>query len=93
MLCLFTKEKKALDQVFNIACGKQTSLNELFSILKREAGTDLEPVYGPERVGDVKHSLADISKAKELLAYSPRISVEEGLQLTFKWYKEQQVVQ
>lgn len=92
MLSLFTQEKKALNQVFNIACGKQTSLNELFSVLKREAATELEPVYGPERVGDVKHSLADISKAKDLLGYSPRISVEEGLQLTYKWYKEKQII-
>lgn len=93
MQALFTQDRGAINQVYNIACGKQTSLNELFSILKREAGSDLEPVYGPERSGDVKHSLADISKAKDLLAYSPRISLEEGLQLTFKWYKEQPALQ
>jgi UDP-N-acetylglucosamine 4-epimerase len=90
LLSLFTTNANAVNQVYNIACGKQTSLNELFIILKREAGSYFEPRYAAERPGDVKHSLADVSKAKELLGYRPRIPVEEGLQLTFKWYREQE---
>lgn len=86
ILSLFTENKEAVNQVYNIACGEQTSLNELFEALRKEATSSLQPVYGPERKGDVKHSLADISKAKKLLGYHPAISVEEGLKLTLQWY-------
>lgn len=88
-LSLFTTNKEAINQVYNIACGEQTSLLELFNGLKKEAATSLEPVFGPERLGDVKHSLADISKARQLLGYNPVVNVEEGLQKTFNWYKSQ----
>ncbi len=88
ILSLFTTNSEAVNQVYNIACGHQTSLNELSFFLKKEAGSSLQPVYGPERKGDVKHSLADISKAKELLGYNPLISVEEGLRQTFRWYRD-----
>lgn len=87
ILALFTDNKEALNQVYNIACGHQTSLNELFHHLRTQAGTDLEPIHGPERKGDVLHSLADISKAKRLLGFEVKISVEEGLRKTFDWYK------
>ena len=87
ILSLFTGNKEAVNQVYNIACGLQTTLSELFGLLRREAGTDLKPIYGPERKGDVKHSLADISKAKRLLGYDPLVTVEEGLKKTFAWYK------
>lgn len=84
---LFTENEKALNQIYNIACGDQTTLLQLFESLRKEAGTDLQPNLGPERIGDVKHSLADISKAKELLGYSPEVSIEDGLRKTFEWYK------
>jgi UDP-N-acetylglucosamine 4-epimerase len=87
ILSLFTENQNALNQVYNIACGQQTSLLQLWDYLKKEAGSELQPVYGPERKGDVKHSLADISKAKELLGYDPSITVSEGLRKTFNWYK------
>ncbi len=87
VLALFTEEEKAVNQVYNIACGHQTSLNELFDHLKQEAGSSLKPIYGPERMGDVKHSLADISKAKKLLGYDPKVSVGDGLKKTFRWYQ------
>jgi UDP-N-acetylglucosamine 4-epimerase len=92
IVSLFTKNSKAVNQVYNIACGHQTSLLQLFNDLKKEAGISLEPVYGAERVGDVKHSLADITKAKTLLGYDPVISVEEGLKKTFEWYKEKRKI-
>jgi UDP-N-acetylglucosamine/UDP-N-acetylgalactosamine 4-epimerase len=85
---LFTQNSEAVNQVYNIACGAQTSLNELFETLKEIAGSDLAPKYGPERTGDVKHSLADIAKAANLLGYHPEISVREGLKQTFEWYRE-----
>jgi UDP-N-acetylglucosamine 4-epimerase len=89
ILSLFTDNSEAINQVYNIACGQQTSLLELFNYLKQEANSELQPSFGPERKGDVKHSLADISKAEKLLGYHPGVSVEEGLKKTFKWYKEE----
>jgi UDP-N-acetylglucosamine 4-epimerase len=84
---LFTNNKKAVNQVYNIACGRQYSLTELFLHLRQQAGSSLKPIHGPERAGDVKHSLADISKAKELLGYNPAVDIDEGLTKTFDWYK------
>jgi UDP-N-acetylglucosamine/UDP-N-acetylgalactosamine 4-epimerase len=86
LLAMFTTSKEAINQVYNIACGKQTSLLELFEGLRKESKLNIKPVHGPERKGDVKHSLADISKAEKLLGYEPNVSVEEGLGKTFKWY-------
>lgn len=84
---MFTDNQKAANQVYNIACGHQTSLSELFDGLRKLAGSNLQPIHGPERAGDVKHSLADISKARTLLGYEPVVSVKDGLQATFEWYK------
>jgi UDP-N-acetylglucosamine 4-epimerase len=89
ILALFMTNNNAVNQVYNIAYGKQTTLNELFFDLKKIAERSVEPNYCPERAGDVKHSLADISKAKKLLGYDPKVSVEEGLKKTFEWYKEE----
>lgn len=88
ILSLFTENDKAVNQVYNIACGHQTSLLRLFDYLKKEAASTMQPLLGPERKGDVKHSLADISKARQLLGYDPAVSVEEGLASTFNWYKK-----
>ncbi len=88
LLSLFTENKKALNQVYNIACGRQTTLLELFRYLKKEAGAAVNPEFGPERKGDVKYSLADISKAQQLLGYEVKVSVEEGLRRTLEWYKK-----
>jgi UDP-N-acetylglucosamine/UDP-N-acetylgalactosamine 4-epimerase len=89
MLALFTKNKEAINQVYNIAYGSQTSLNELFEMIKEIGGSDLAPKYGPDRRGDVKHSLADISKAKRLLGFNPQFSIREGMKETFEWYRKQ----
>jgi UDP-N-acetylglucosamine/UDP-N-acetylgalactosamine 4-epimerase len=85
---LFTENKGAVNQVYNVAYGKQTSLNELFETIKEIAGSDLAPKYGPERKGDVKHSLADISKARDLLSYQPAYDTREGLKIAFEWYRQ-----
>lgn len=85
---LFTTSMEAVNQVYNIACGHQTSLGELFAFLKKEAGSTLEPIYGPERAGDVKHSKASIEKARQLLGYQPQVGIQEGLQQTFAWYSQ-----
>jgi len=87
LLSLFTENKIALNQVYNIGFGQQTSLLQLVRYLAKIAGSGIEPIHAPERAGDVKHSLADISKAKTLLGYDPTVSVEEGLRKTYEWYK------
>jgi UDP-N-acetylglucosamine 4-epimerase len=86
---LFTKNKQAVNEVYNIACGERTTLNELFEILKEIGGSDLAAKYAPERKGDVKHSQADISKASELLGYKPEVSIKKGLKQAFEWYRKQ----
>ena len=72
----------------NIACNRQTSLNQIYKKLQELLETDIEPIYGPERKGDVKHSLADITRAKEVLGYEPLVYFEEGLERAIDWYKE-----
>ena len=87
ILSLFTNNPNAINQVYNIGFGHQTSLLNLVDYLKKISQSDIEPVHAPERAGDVQHSLADISKAKNLLGYNPQCSVEEGLKKTFAWYQ------
>ena len=81
---------EALNQVYNIAVGDRTSLNDLFNILKEEAGSNISPEYGPDRAGDIRDSLADISKAQRLLGYEPQIRIKEGLQITLDWFRNNQ---
>lgn len=91
---LTANKPEALNTVFNVACGMETTLNELFACLRQELAvfnpeiSSVTPEYGPVRAGDIPHSLADISKAGRLLGYSPRYTVHEGLKLTAKWYFE-----
>jgi len=73
-------------EVFNVACGDQTTLNQMVQILQQLTGKSLEPIYGPERPGDVKHSKASISKIKEQLNYQPRQRFEEGFGFALGWY-------
>jgi UDP-glucose 4-epimerase len=73
--------------VFNVATGTRADLNETFQILKKLTGYSDDVKYGPEREGDVKHSLADISSAEKHLGYKPQVSFEEGLRRTIEWYR------
>ena len=88
LLSLFTTDKKAINQVYNIGLGEQTSLAQLIGYLKEISSSEIEPIHVAERPGDVKHSLADISKAKLLLGYNPKVSVKEGLKETYEWYSQ-----
>jgi len=88
LLSLFTTDKKAINQVYNIGLGEQTSLAQLIDYLKEISSSEIEPIHVAERPGDVKHSLADISKAKLLLGYNPKVSVKEGLRETYEWYSQ-----
>jgi len=74
-------------EVFNIAVGERTTLNELWNKISELTSTNINPNYSFERKGDVKHSLADITKAKTLIEYEPGFSVKEGLKISIEWYK------
>jgi UDP-N-acetylglucosamine 4-epimerase len=77
-------------EVVNIAFGEQTTLNQLWLKINAIAGTALPARHLPERRGDIKHSLASIKKAEKLFGYHPQISLQQGLERTFKWYAGQQ---
>ena len=74
-------------QVCNLACGGRTSLNRLFEVLRELIGASVEPVYGPSREGDVRDSQADATRAKQLLGFEGKVTVEEGLRRTVEWYR------
>lgn len=79
---------KAAGEVFNAATGRRVTLNETFKALQGLTGYKGQPNYGPERGGDIKHSLADISKAEAGLGYKPLVDFEEGLRRTVEWYRK-----
>ena len=81
-------EKVGCGEVINIGRGKAISIKELVSVINDLLNTDIKPRYGPGRQGDVRHSLADIRKARDLLGFEPRTSFYDGLGLTLKWLKE-----
>ena len=80
----FFASDKAVNEVFNIACGTRISINQLWNDLKTISGKDLQVKYGPPRMGDVQDSLADIGKARKMLGYDPKFTVTEGLNATWK---------
>jgi len=73
-------------EVINIGCGERISLNQLIELINKYLGKNIKPIYQKERVGDVKHSLADISKAQKLLCYRPSIKIEDGLKKLIDYY-------
>lgn len=74
-------------QVVNVACGERTTLNEIVKDINQLLGTRIEPVYEAARAGDVKHSLADITEARQVLGYEPLVMFPEGLRRSIDWYK------
>lgn len=84
----FFASKDAANQVFNIACGERISVNKLWYDLQDAAQSKLEPLYGPPRLGDVRDSLANISKAETLLGYKPQYTVAEGLKVTWDYFSK-----
>jgi UDP-N-acetylglucosamine 4-epimerase len=91
-LAALAENPEAVNTVYNVACGDRTDLNALFAVLRENlsgfdnAIADVEAAYGPNRAGDVPHSLADISKARELLGYDPQYDFSKGIQCATKWY-------
>ena len=75
-------------QVVNIACNQATSLNQILSELKQLLGSDIQAKFAPVRAGDVKDSLADISRARKVIGYEPEVLFEQGLRKAIGWYRE-----
>lgn len=92
LLAMTTTNSEAVNQVYNTAFGERTTLNQLISYLKEflsgfdPAIADVEVLHGPNRLGDIPHSLACIDKAKKLLGYDPKFSMRDGLREAVKWY-------
>lgn len=79
---------EAAGQAFNIAYGGREYLIDIYHTLTKALGKEIEPKFGPDRAGDIKHSNADISKAKQLLGYEPEYDFEHGLKEVIEWYVE-----
>jgi len=94
LLAATTTTEKAVNQIYNTALNARTSLNELFEMLRRLLVKDFKhlqnfkPVYRDFRPGDIKHSQADIGKARNLLGYVPTHTIEVGLEVALEWYKQ-----
>lgn len=92
ILAITTQNKDALNQVYNTAVGDRTTLVELLNYLKEYLAeydpeiAAIEIKHGPNRIGDIPHSLASIDKAKRLLAYKPSHTISKGLKDAVKWY-------
>ena len=84
--CLASSD--AAGEAFNVAYGGREYLIDIYYGLTKALGKDVEPNFGPDRAGDIKHSNADITKAKELLGYDPDYSFQRGIALAIEWYKE-----
>lgn len=82
----FFASKDAKNEVFNVACGERITVNYLWESLRIAADSGLKAIYGPERQGDVRDSLANISKAEKLLGYKPQYTVREGLKITWDYF-------
>ncbi|MFP4082681.1 MAG: SDR family oxidoreductase [Candidatus Aminicenantes bacterium] len=87
---LAAKSQKVTADVINVACGRRTTVNSLAARINRILKKDLKPSHAPPRPGDVKHSFADISRAKKELKYSPQVSFDQGLEKTIRWYQERE---
>ncbi len=79
---------EAAGQAFNIAYGGREYLIDIYYALTKALGKDVDPIFGPERAGDIKHSNADISKARKFLGYEPEYDFAKGIKLAINWYKE-----
>jgi len=86
-LCAAEAEQ-GIGEVFNVACGRASTLNQLVGWLNGALGTDVVPIYEAPRAADIRHSYASIRKAEEVLGYRPQADVQEGLRQTVAWFKE-----
>jgi len=91
-LALITENKEALNEVYNVACGERTTLNELWCTIKEVSKTKVDAINGPSRAGDIPHSLADISKIKNKLGYEVKVKIKEGLTLAYQDFTSKYLV-
>ena len=85
---LAARAEQTKGEVVNIACGEAITVNAIIDMINEIVGKDVKPVYADPRPGDVKHSLADITKAQNLISFNPVISFNEGLQKAIEWYRD-----
>lgn len=85
---LAAKAKQTAGEVINIACGERVTINQIIARINQLLGRNVKSSHVPDRPGDVKHSLADISLAKQVIGFEPVIPFEEGLRLAIDWYKD-----
>jgi len=85
---LACKAPAVAGEVFNVACGDRITVISMLQQINKITGKDIAPIYGDLRKGDIKHSQADITRAKERLGYQPKVSFEEGLRSTIEWYRK-----
>ncbi len=87
-LCAAAAPNKTNGEVVNVACGDKITVNAIIAMINEMTGQSVAPTYAPPRPGDVKHSLADIQKAKALIGYEPIIQFQDGLQKAIAWYRD-----
>lgn len=87
VLALFTDEKSAINEVYNVACGDRNNLNQLWTAICEVTGSKVSPIYGPGRDGDIPHSLADITKISNALGYHVKDNLYEGIKKSLNYYK------
>lgn len=85
---LAARAPRTAGQAVNIACGERITINEIINLINELTGRQVKPTYAPTRAGDVKHSLASIDKAREIIGYQPIISFRDGLEKAIQWYKD-----
>jgi nucleoside-diphosphate-sugar epimerase len=85
---LAARARKTEGQVINIACGERVTVNQIIAQINKLLGRNVKSNHVPERAGDIKHSLADISLAKQVIGFEPLIMFDDGLKLAIEWYRE-----
>jgi len=85
---LAARAKRTAGEVVNIACGESVTVNEIIAMINAFTGRRVRPRYEPSRPGDVKHSLADISRARQVIGFEPQVSFQEGLERAIVWYRD-----
>ncbi|MHC4084715.1 MAG: SDR family oxidoreductase [Planctomycetota bacterium] len=85
---LAARAEHTAGDVVNIACAQAVTVNETIEIINDTVGKSIKPIYKDPRLGDVKHSLADISKAEKIIGFRPKVPFKQGLQLAIDWYRE-----
>ena len=90
ILAMLSAKQDAVNNVYNVAVGERASINELFGMIASICKSDLKPIYRGRRAGDIRDSLADMSRTKKFLGYTPHVKMKDGLQQTIEWFRNHQ---